>query len=78
MSTPGDELKQSLDNLRKAADTVADKILGNEIAGHLREAAKHGLRAAKAAIDEAEKRLDRKPGASHGGGCCGGDKPAAG
>jgi len=59
MANPSDEIKQSLDNLRKAADAVADKILGKDVTGHLREAARHGLRAAKAALDKAEQELDK-------------------
>jgi hypothetical protein len=60
MANPSDEIKQSLDNLRKAADAVADKILGTDVIGHLREAARHGLRAAKAALDHAERQLDQR------------------
>lgn len=62
MANPSDEIRQSLDNLRKAADAVADKILGTDVTGHLREAARHGLRAAKAALDKAEHELDRRKG----------------
>ena len=60
MASPSDEIKQSLDNLKKAADAVADKILGTDVTGHLREAARHGLRAAKAALDRAEQELDKR------------------
>ena len=60
MASTSDEIKHSLDNLKKAADAVADKILGTEVTGHLREAARHGLRAAKAALDKAEQDLDKR------------------
>ena len=60
MASTSDEIKHSLDNLKKAADAVADKILGTEVTGHLREAARHGLRAAKAALDKAEHELDKR------------------
>lgn len=59
-NTTHDELKNALDNLRKAADAVSDRILGKEVVGHLREATKSGIRAAKAVLDEAEKRIDGK------------------
>ena len=63
-SNAHDELKNALDNLRKAADAVSDRVLGKEVTGHLREAAKSGIRAAKAVLDEAEKRVDGKGGTS--------------
>lgn len=69
MANPSDEIKQSLDNLRKAADAVADRILGTDVTGHLREAARHGLRAAKAALDHAEQQLDRGKACATGAGC---------
>lgn len=69
MANPSDEIKQSLDNLCKAADAVADKILGTDVTGHLREAARHGLRAAKAALDHAEQQLDRGKACHTGTGC---------
>ena len=70
-SAAHDEIKNALENLRKAADAVSDRILGKEVTGHLREAAKSGIRAAKAALDEAEKRMDGQSGS----GCCGGSNP---
>jgi len=60
MASTHDEIKQTLDNLKKAADAVADKFLGTDVTGHLREAARHGLRAAKAALDKAEQELDKR------------------
>jgi len=64
-SNAHDELKNALDNLRKAADAVSDRVLGKEVTGHLREAAKSGIRAARAVLDEAEQRVDGK-GANNG------------
>lgn len=54
-----DDLKASLSSLRKAADAVADRVLGTEVTGHLRDATRSGIRAAKAALDRAEQHLDR-------------------
>jgi hypothetical protein len=61
-SSTNDELKNALDNLRKAADAVGDRVLGKDVTGHLRDAARSGIRAAKAALDAAEKRMDGKAG----------------
>lgn len=55
-----DDLKSSLESLRKAADAVADRVLGREVTGHLRDATRSGILAAKAALDHAEQCLDRK------------------
>ncbi len=55
MSTTHDELKHAHDELRHAAQSVADRILGTETRGHLREAARHVLKAGLAALDEGEK-----------------------
>ena len=66
MASPSDEIKQSLDNLKRAADAVADKILGTDVTGQLRDAARLGLRAAKAALDHAEQELDKRK-AGHAG-----------
>ena len=60
------ELKSALDSLRKAADAVADRVLGTEVTGHLRDATRSGLRAAKASLDKAERNLDRDR-SCHGG-----------
>ena len=68
-SAAHDELKKALDNLHKAAHAVTERALGKEVTGHLREAAKSGIRAARAVLDEAEKRVDGKAAAS------GTDKP---
>ncbi len=54
-----DDLKSALHSLRKAADAVADRVLGTEVTGHLRDATRSGLRAAKASLDKAEQCLDR-------------------
>ncbi len=54
-----DELKSALESLRKAADAVADRVLGTEVTGHLRDATRSGLRAAKASLDKVERKLDR-------------------
>jgi hypothetical protein len=54
-----DDLKAALDSLHKASQAVADRVLGTAVTGHLRDAARSGIRAAKAALDEAEQRLDR-------------------
>lgn len=59
-SAAHDEVKNAIDNLRKAADVLSDRMLGKEVTGHLREAAKSGIRAAKAVLDEAEKQVDGK------------------
>lgn len=67
MADAKDELKSSLESLRKAADAVVDQVLGKDVRGHLREAAKHTLRAVKAAVDEAERKLDERADKPSGG-----------
>lgn len=54
-----DDLKSALDSLRKASDAVADRVLGKEVTGHLRDATRSGIRAAKASLDRIEQQLDR-------------------
>ena len=56
MSAVHDELKQAQEAVRHAASSVADRILGTETRGHLRDAARHALRAGLAALDEADRR----------------------
>jgi hypothetical protein len=55
MSAAHDELKHAHDELKAAAQVVADRILGAETRGHLRQAARHVLKAGLAALDEGEK-----------------------
>ncbi len=55
-----DELKDALDQLKQATDKVADKILGGDVAQHLRAAAQHVVRAAKGALDQVDRKLDEK------------------
>jgi hypothetical protein len=55
-----DELKDALEQLKKAADRVTDKILGSEVTGHLRAAAQHVVRAARSALDQVDKKMDER------------------
>ncbi len=57
-----DELKDALDQLKQATDKVADKILGGDIAQHLRAAAQHVVRAARSALDQVDKKMDERAG----------------
>lgn len=56
MSAAHDELKHAHDSLKAASQALADRVLGTETRGHLREAARHVLKAGLAAIDEDERR----------------------
>ena len=58
--TTGDELKDALEQLKKAADKVADKILGSEVTQHLRGAAQHVVRAARTSLDELDRKMGEK------------------
>ncbi len=56
MTAAHDELKHAHDELKAAASAVADRILGAETRGHLRQAARHALKAGLAVLDEDERR----------------------
>ncbi len=51
-----EQLRQAGEQLRQAHDATVERIIGQETAGHLRQAARHVLQAGLAAIDAAEKR----------------------
>jgi hypothetical protein len=53
-----DEMKKAAEEVRRAGEALLKQIIGGEAHAHLREARRHALRAARAAIDEAERRLD--------------------
>ena len=55
MSTCGDDLLDARTHLRQAARAMGDRILGRDVASHLRQAAKHALKAGVAAIEEHEQ-----------------------
>ena len=55
-----DELKDALEQLRRAADKVAERVMGSEVTGHLRQAAQHVVRAARSALDQVDRSLGEK------------------
>ena len=55
MNTCRDDLHTARTHLRQAAQAMGDRILGRDVASHLRQAAKHVLQAGVAAIDEREQ-----------------------
>lgn len=60
-STGTDHLRQAHEELRNAANRVADHLVGADVRNHLRAAARHMLQAGVAALDEADRRA--KPAA---------------
>lgn len=58
--TPQDEIKQSADELRRAADRFADRLLGSDVNDHLRKAAHHAIQAARSVLDRAEQELEKR------------------
>ena len=52
-----DELHQAGNELKHAADKFTDAIIGEGTRDHLRNAARHVLKAGIAALDKAEKKM---------------------
>jgi len=57
--SPFDDLKNAAEHMRHAAETMAEKVLGEETQGHLREAARHVVQAARSALDQADECLKK-------------------
>ncbi len=55
-----DELHQAGSELKHAADKFTDAIIGEGTRDHLRNAARHVLKAGIAALDKAEKKMAPK------------------
>jgi hypothetical protein len=55
MTTCHDDLHDARIHLRQAARAMGDRILGRDVANHLRQAAKHALKAGVAALEECEQ-----------------------
>ena len=60
MQAVKDELHQAADSVNKAGKAAYDKIVDPGVRGHLRDATRHLLKAAIAALDHAEKRCAEK------------------
>ena len=60
-NSPFDDLKNAAEHMRHAAETMSEKVLGEETQAHLREAACHMIKAARSALDHAEGCLKPKP-----------------
>jgi hypothetical protein len=54
-----DDLNQAADDVRDAAGRFAERLMGSDVHGHLRDAARHLLHAARSVLEEAESCLDK-------------------
>jgi hypothetical protein len=53
-----DKIKDARTHLRHAAQAMEERVLGKDVAGHLRQAARSMLQAGLAAIDERDRPRD--------------------
>ena len=60
MQAVKDELHQAAESVNKAGKAAYDKIVDPGVRGHIRDASRHLLKAAIAALDAAEKRCSEK------------------
>jgi hypothetical protein len=54
-----DKIKDARNHLRQAAHAFEDRVLGKDVAQHLRQAARSALQASIAALDEREQRAGK-------------------
>ncbi len=55
-----DKIKDAHTHLRHAAQAMEERVLGKDVASHLRQAARSVLQAGLAAIDERDRRSDER------------------
>jgi hypothetical protein len=56
-----DKIKDARTHLRHAAQAMEERVLGHDVASHLRQAARSMLQAGLAAIDERDQRTHETP-----------------
>ena len=56
-----DKIKDARAHLRHAAQAMEERVLGHDVASHLRQAARSMLQAGLAAIDERDHRAHETP-----------------
>jgi hypothetical protein len=61
MDTRNDDLSNARQHLRLAFAAAEERILGKDVVGHLRQAARHVLKAGISRIDEMEEHRTGKP-----------------
>jgi hypothetical protein len=61
MDTCDDDIKSARKHLRLAFASAEERVLGREVVGHLRQAARHLLKAGISKIDEVESERTGKP-----------------
>ncbi len=63
MQAVKDELHHAAESVNKAGKAAYDKIVDPGVRGHLRDATRHLLKAAKCALDAADKHFEDKTAA---------------